>query len=95
MSELKEIQAAAAKVMIDTEEAYRRGELDDSIAVGFRLDLVMHCMKSAHQPGARKIVREFCEQVGIDFDELDGQARGRIYEHIQISRLEDQLEDKS
>jgi hypothetical protein len=88
---LGEIQAGAATVIADAQEANERGSLSDSIAVGFHLDAVMLAMKNAHQPGARKIVQEYCEQVGMDYATLDGQVRARIYEAIQIARLEKQV----
>ena len=85
---LKEWQAGAANVIEFAEAAYQRGELGDAVAIGFRLTATVHAMKRAHQAGARKIAREYAEQVGIDFDLLDQQVGARIYEHVQISRLE-------
>jgi hypothetical protein len=85
---LGEIQAGAAKVIADVRSANEQGVLSDGIAVGMHLDAVMLAMKNAHQPGALKIVREYCQEVGLDYALLDQQVRARIYEAAQIARME-------
>lgn len=87
-SELQEVQAAGAKLIVDAAAAHERGEMGDALAIGFRLCTVMHCMVLGAQPAARKIVEEYCDQVGIKFDVLDEQVEARIYEHVQLARLE-------
>lgn len=93
MTELQETQAATAKVLLESNEAHEQGVLTDTLYIGVRLTLIMQMMKQAHQLGARKIVREYCEQVGIDFDALHQQLAGRVYEHVQLDRMEETLKD--
>lgn len=88
MSELQEVQKAGARVIEDVMEAHKQGQLTEHVVLGFRLSTVAHMMVLAHQPGALKIAREYAEAVGLNFDQLDEQVEARIYERVQIDRLE-------
>lgn len=93
MTELQETQAAAAKILLESDKVHEQGVLKDDVYIGVRLTLIMLMMKESHQSGARKIVREFCEQVGLNFDILHQQLAGRVYEHVQLARMENDLKD--
>ena len=91
MSELQDIQRAGVRVLNESKTAFERGELTDDMALGIRLVVVSLMMKAAHQPDALKIAREYAEAVGLDFDFLMQQMEARIYEQVQIDRLEGDL----
>lgn len=91
MTEFQEVQAAAAKVLLEANDAHEKKVLADNLYIGVRLTLIMKMMKESHQSGARKIVREYCEQVGVSFDALHEQMEIRIYELVQLARMEQEL----
>lgn len=78
---------AGGRVIEEAMAAHARGELSDHEVLGWRLATTALIMKSAHQPGAVKIARDYAEAVGIDFDKLAEQIEARIYETVQFEDL--------
>jgi hypothetical protein len=89
MSELQEVQRAGAKVIEDFVAAHRRGEVTDHVFIAVRLTTVALMMKLAYRTAALKIAQEYADLVGLDADLIEEQVSARIYEHVQLARIEE------
>lgn len=94
MTELSEIQKAAGKVLNDVNGAFEAGDISDSTALLFHLQLVARSMKLQHQDAATKIVSEACRLMGLNYETLEEQVDARIYEYVQLEHLENSLNEE-
>ncbi len=91
---LGEVQRAAAEVQKSVERAHDSQAISDTLAVGMKLSLRVHMLKKAHRPGADHVVQAFCEETGLDYVALEQQIGARVYEQVQLARIEKGLESK-
>lgn len=89
---MSERMRSAGKAIQEAMAAFERGELSDATVLGFRLTATALAMKNAHQPGALKIAKDYCEAVGIDPDLMEEQVAARMYEATQLEAMEKGLE---
>ena len=58
-----------------------------------KLMLRVHMLKRAYQRGAEHIVQTYCEETGLDYAQIEEQIGARVYQQVQLNRIEKGLKD--